>query len=79
MPQVDSVKHATYQTSRFMYAFDCDGEREAIIAGTAYTSAGAVVSSYTISPPSAYSWEPVVPDSVGEAMLKIACKLAAAH
>ena len=63
--------------TKILDAFDCQGQRMAVISGVSYAINGAVLNSVTVPYDQLY-WTPVVPDSAGEAQLTMVCAYASA-
>lgn len=70
------VPGETYRSSLQLWAFDCRGERRALLQATGYAgpdATGKAVSTHMYSLDSANSWQHVAPNSMGEASLKFVC------
>jgi hypothetical protein len=70
------VPGETYRSSLQLWAFDCRGERRALMQATGYDgpdATGKAVATHIFTLDSNNSWQHVEPNSVGEASLKLVC------
>lgn len=73
--QGDHSKDSTEssRSSKALLAFDCAGQRMALLSEVNYNARGSVIDSYSDTTDTEYDYDPVVPETVGETFMLFAC------